>query len=225
MEIKVYKSEDRTEYYEKDLYLVECSDRDTYDKVDIGGVEIQLSVEYQKNGLHKYPVRGIIIDSSQGSQFSKGDSIICRYSTFVDPSYGEDKAAVTDGDNKYYTVRNREIICSYNKDGNMTPREGILICEPIYGNRVDTKLELNGELKGRRRDIVKVIKTFKGSKAIPGDYVLTSFGGDYEFYNNGKLYIAVDEYFEDYYAIVKDSEWYDGGKVRKEMDLTETIRI
>lgn len=225
VEIFEYVNEDEYSYYDKDKYLVKCIDRDTFDKVTIGGVEIQLAVKYQKNGLHKNPVRAMIVKSNKSSEFKEGDELICTYDTFVDPTHLTDKADLTIDGEKYYVIKNRNIICKVNSDGNIIPRQGVLICEPIYEKLISTTLELSGGLKGRRRDLVKVIQTYEGSKATVGDYLLTKMGGDYEFYTNGLLHIAVDEYYEDYYAIVKDEYWYDSSGVRLEMDLNKTINF
>lgn len=223
--VSVYRSNQERDYYKKDLYLLKCTDEDTFDKYDLAGIQIQLVTKYQKNGLHKNPVRGMIVKSNEGSQFKVGDEVICRYDTFINPSDGVKKVAVSIKGEEYYTTDNRNIICRVNLDGTVTPREGIIICKPIYGKLTDTFIHLSGSMEGRRRDLVEVVQTFEGSKVKVGDFLLTQLGGDYEFYVGKKLYLAVDEYYEDYYAVVSSSEWYDSEKIRLEADLNNTINF
>lgn len=219
--MEVYRAE-KEDYYEKDLYVLECLDRDTFNKRKIGSSEILLMTDRQENNLHRFPVRGKVVTSNKSSQFKKGDELICRYHTFNNPNNGQDKATILKEGEKLYTVKNRSIICAVTEDG-LEPREGVLICEPLNGNLVSTSLHLSGDMQGRRRDLVKVIQCFEGSKAKVGDYLLLSMGGDYEFYYKDKLYLAVDEYYEDYYAIVDSPDWYDNTKVRKSIDLRKKI--
>lgn len=223
--IEIFRAEGVEDYYEQDLYIAECYDEHTFDKVDVGGVKIQLAVKYQKNGLHKNPVRAMIVKAMLESQFNKGDELICKYSTFIDPTYHTKNVELTVDGKELYLIKNRDIICKVEEGGNIIPRKGMLICEPVEGNLIDTTLFLNRELQGRRRDLVKVVKAFEGSKAKEGEYLITMLGGDYEFYNEGKLYIAVDEYYEDYFAIVQDSKWFDATRVRIEMDLHNSIKF
>lgn len=223
--IKVYRSEKEKDYYKKDLYLLECIDEDTYDKYDLGGIQIQIVTKYQKNGLHKFPVKGMIVQTNEESEFKKGEKVICKYDTFMNPSNSEKKVAIRRNGKEYYVAGNRNIICRANSDGTITPRRGILVCKPIHGKLVDTSMYVSGEMEGRRRDLVEVVQAFEGSRAKVGDFLLTNLGGDYEFYVGKELYLAVDEYFEDYYAIVGSKDWYDSEKVRIEIDLRNTIKF
>lgn len=225
--IKVHR-EEGLDYYDKDLYIVICEDKDTFNKVQLGDVEIEISRELSENYLHRYPQTAKVMYANDSAQFKYGDTLICRHTVFyttTTPPISKGIMTEPDGVMKF-KLQNRQIICKV-EDGDITElREGIILCERVKGDLISTNLELTGDNKGERRDLVKVVKVYKGSlKVKEGDYLMTALGGDYEVYIGGKTVIAVDEYFGDFVAITDSPEWYENTKeVRKSIDLRKTMK-
>lgn len=223
--IRAYRVEGE-DYYESEVYLVECIDEETYDEVSLTDeVSIKIDKRFSKNNLHKFPVRGRIIKSSPNAQFKEGEEIITKFWAFRKSEDGSDKEHTIIKGKKYYILKPLDIICSINKKGELRPRHGIIICKPVVGDLIHSSLHLSTNMQGRRRDIVEVINPCQTTRVKVGDFLLTQFGGDYEFYVGKDLFLSVDERFDDYFAIVDSTDWYDSSEVRREMDYTKQINF
>lgn len=223
MGIKVNRLE-TDDYYDKDLYLVECTDEDTFDEVRLtDDIKIKIDKRYAENNLHKHPVKGKVIHANDDSEFKVGENLICKFWAFRNADTEEYQDHIVKDGKKLFFIRLSDIVCSVDNKGQLRPRKGTIICQPIYGKLMHSSLYLTSNNEGRRRDIVKVINPCPDTKVKKGDYLLTQLGGDYEFYNGRELLISVDEYFDDYYAIVDSEHWYDGGDIRRSVNLNEQI--
>lgn len=223
-DIEVYRPTDIEDYYEREVYLVECIDEDTYDEVNLtDDITIKIDKRFAINNLHKFPVRGRIIRSKENYEFKEGDEVITKYWAFRKSEDGSIKDHIEKNGKKYFLLKPSDIVCKIDEMGGLTPREGTIICEPIFGDLIHSSLHLSSNMRGRRRDLVRAINPCKTTRVKEGDYLMTQHGGDYEFYVGKKLYISVDEKFDDYFAITDSPDWYDGSEVRREMNITEQI--
>ena len=219
------------DFFKEDEYLMVCHKEEHLKrKLKGSDVEIQLVTKGMANNLHKFPTRGRVVKTNRkDSWFKEGDELICKYHTFFN-TQGDDKKTLTAVDDDsvkevdLYLADNTKVIAKID-NGKLIPREGIIISEPLNGNLIDSKLELSGGLKGRRRDVLKVKYVWDGcTEYKEGDYVMVKMGGDYEFYFEGELHLSTDVYRKDIYAKVGDDKWYDD-KNNKHVDLRKEVNI
>ena len=107
----------------------------------------------------------------------------------------------------YFKVYNHEVMFGIEEDGELTPREGIILCEPIVGKLIDTFLEVSAEFIDYRRDVAKIIKSWDEEMYPIDKFVLLEKGGDYYFEYNGKQLIKSDHYFDDIMAVMDEPNW------------------
>lgn len=230
-DIKVFDKESK-DFFKKDEYLLTCHKEEHYKrKLKGSDVEIHIATKGMANNLHKFPNRGRVIKTNnKNSWFKEGDEVICKFNTFY-TTQGKDKKVITaktDDDSgkeiDLYLADNTKVIAKIG-DNKLIPREGVVICEPIYGNLIDSGIDLSGGLQGRRRDVLKVKYVWDGCKEYKeGDYIMVKMGGDYEFYFDGELHLSTDVYRKDLYAKVGDDKWFDE-KNNKQIDLRKEINI
>jgi hypothetical protein len=172
-----------------------------------GGDKVKLTIltEFISNHRLKHPNYAKIVSTSGKAQFKAGEGLICNHFAFEDVEnnskhiYEKDRV-------KYYRVTNFDVMFGV-VNGELIPREGVLLCEGVEDKLVNTNLHMTGDYVGKRRDIAKVIKTWEGCTNYEvGDYVLLEKGGDYLFEHNGKEYTKVDTYNADVLAIVDTPE-------------------
>lgn len=202
---KVKKSYFQTEH----VYICTC-DLEQKSTKDIGGIKIQTMNHYNSDHRDIHPTIGTIVSASDNSQFKVGQDIICKHFTFEDGQRNSKEfytCPITR--TKYFKVLNRDVMFGIDGD-ELEPRTGVLLCEGVDGKFTDTSIELDESNSGRRRDIVKVLKTWKGSTDVKeGEYVMLKYGGDYPFDFNGKTYLKVDYDFGDCYFKTDSKDWYD----------------
>lgn len=222
MNFRHFRNETKVNTFEtKDVYVMTC-DLDQRRKKKLGDVEITMLLEYENDHRLKHPNIGEVHCSSEGSEFSKGQKVICKHFTFENGSHKSNEFVTFRG-TKYFLVNNFNVIAGITETG-LVPRRGILLCEPVYGNFLKTDFKLTGEVEGRRRDIAKVISVGQGiSDVKTGDYVMLTVGGDYQFEWNGKTYIKVDTHYGDTYATTDTDDTYDS-VLQKHMKHGKTLR-
>src|SRR5690606_1245663 len=137
-------SKQKKEYYTKDAYLCTCDreHRMVHEFEGEGGEKFTLFLPKDKSNDHreKHPNIGKIAYAPEGSQFKEGDELLCRHFTF---ELDDNTARVfyeRDGE-EYYKVINQDIMFGI-RDGELIPREGVLLCEGIEDKLYHTTLEL-----------------------------------------------------------------------------------
>lgn len=208
---KYFKNTFKEERYEiRDLYIV-TADLEQKEWKEVGGVKLKMVNAFNRDNRQTRPTIGKILWASEGSQFKVGDEIICRHFTFEDSDGNRQHFIEDPVYGKLFMVNNYNLMFAIDDSGELIPREGVLLCKPVYGKFKHTDLEVAPEYEGRRRDIAEIVKVWDGCKTYKvGQYVMLKLGGDYEFEHNGQKYIRVDTYNEDDYAIVDSPDWYDG---------------
>ena len=119
---------------------------------------------------------GIIEYASPNSQFKVGDGLLVRHFTFENE---DRKPNITCNykNTDLFKVNNIDVMFGV-VDGELIPREGVLLCEGIEGKFLDTELELYGDFIGKRRDVARVIKVWDGCEEFKvGDIVFLAKGG------------------------------------------------
>lgn len=211
MNLKPYISTNRKAHILNDQsYVVVLPDKDHHRKVNLGGV-VDIIIQQIGNFDHRqtHPTIGVIVEASEGAQFKVGTEIMCNHFTFEDhigvsQHFYEDEDGV-----RYFHVKKLNVMFGI-IEGELVPRDGILLCEPVNGKFINTSLELQGKNEGKRRDIAKVIKTSKGCEMYKaGDYVMLKMGADYPIKWKGKDYLKVDHYFNDTFGITDLEDTYD----------------
>lgn len=218
----------RSKFDLKDRYIMTC-DLEQREWKELGdtGVVLKIETKYNPDNRDTRPTIGRIVWASEGSQFKVGQRAICRHFTFQDSDGESQHLAVDDSGNKLFEVDNYNIVFGIDeRSGELEPREGVLICEPVYGKFAHSSLDLSPDYEGRRRDIARVKKVWEGCTDFKaGQYVMLKLGGDYEFEHNGEKLIRVDIQNEDAYAVVESDEWYDSvmrkAKVDRELSSTK----
>lgn len=197
-----------SDYYERDSYI--CTvDLEQKNKRNVGGVELTILNHLTNNHRGTHPNIGEIVESSENSQFKKGQKVLCKHFAFTDQcrepkDFFEDVYGT-----RFYHINNFDVMFGIDGD-KLVPREGVLLCEYIEDKFVETPFYVTGDNEGKRRDVVKVVQTWRDcSEYQTGDYIFVAYGGDYEFEFNGKSYVKVDHYFNDVIAKVPSPEWRD----------------
>lgn len=196
----------KVNYWEDAIYL--CSvDIEQKKKLKLGNIELYIPTEYNRNHRTSHPNYGIIEAIGGDAEFKVGDGLLVTHFTFE----GEDrkkKVFYKEGVKEYYRAINFDVMFGV-VDGELIPRKYNLLCEAVEGKFVDTMLTLSTNYEGKRRDLVRVLKTWKGCELYKeGDLLLIETNGDYGFEWEGKEYIKVDHYFGDVLAIVPSEKWY-----------------
>lgn len=215
------------DYYTRDRYIVTV-DMEQKKKLSLkgkDGEDVDLTIRTDLNSNHRisHPNYATITATSKDCQFKVGTEVICNHFAFED---GDRKSKVLyskDGVD-YFSLENLDLMFAV-IGGKLTPREGVLLCEPVDGKLIDTELEVLRDYEGHRRDIAKILDVWDGCKDyVAGEYVILAKGGDYLFDHNGKEYIKVDTYFDDDLAVVESPEWR-LTEVREHAKHNETIYI
>ena len=198
-----------TDYWTEATYLVtvDMMQKRNKEVETASGDKVKLTImtELISNHRLKHPNYATIVSTSGKAQFKVGDGLVCTHFTF-ETGEATDKSIYEKDGVKYYLVTNFEIMFGV-VDGLLTPRDGVLLCEGIEDNLINTKLHLTGENIGKRRDLTKVIKTWSGcTEYSVGDYLVLEKGGDYLFEWQGKEYTKVDSYNADCMAIADTPE-------------------
>lgn len=203
------------DYFKNDFYIIvkaDDSEDETLTRTLSGGVKIKMLASYAENHVHAHLKKGVVVKANGKSQFKEGDTILTTHSAFEDTEFRSQSIGKDKSGRELFIITNLDLLGKVNKEtGEITPRKGNLICEPVIGDLVynpNPNLSLPPELKGRRRDIARV-KYSTNPFYKEGDYVMIKMGGDYEVFHNGDLYIVVDTEFDDDFAKVKESNWYD----------------
>jgi hypothetical protein len=166
-----------------------------------------LPMEQVANHRISHPNYGVIEHVEGETEFNVGDGLIVRHFTFEDETITPNIFMNHKGED-LYKANNLDVMFGV-VDGELIPREGVLLCEGIEGKFLNTTLELTGEVVGKRRDIARVLKTWRGCDIYKeGDIILLAKGGDYLFEWEGKEYTKVDHYFNDVIAVVPSEDWY-----------------
>lgn len=187
-------------YYFRDTYVC-TTDQDQKNKhnfIGDNGEELSLFVVSSEVKNHRlaHPNYGVIAEATPNSQFKVGDGLITNHFTFQDEAFKPKVFYSKDGID-YYKVINLDIIAGV-VNNELVLREGVMFCEPIYGDLIETTLYAGSEYHGKRRDIAKVVQVWEGCTNYKvGDYILLNKGADYYFDWKGKEYMKVDTYFDD----------------------------
>lgn len=212
----------RNSYDLQDKYIMTC-DLEQREWKELGdtGITLKIETKYNPDNRDTRPTIGTIVWSSEGAQFKVGQKAICRHFTFQNSDM-ESQHFMVDDDSaeKLFEVNNYDIVFGIEEGSNeLTPRKGVLICEPVYGKFAHSVLDLSPDYEGRRRDIAKIKKVWEGCEDFKaGQYVMLKLGGDYEFEHNGEKLIRVDIQNEDAYAVVDSNEWYDSVMRKAKVD-------
>ena len=225
--MKILKSKNNS-FWDKSSYL--CSvdlehKKKHYFKGD-NGETFMLFLPMEEVANHRIAQAnyGIIEYASLNSQFKVGDGLLVRHFTFENE---DRKPNITCNykNTDLFKVNNIDVMFGV-VDGELIPREGVLLCEGIEGKFLDTELELYGDFIGKRRDVARVIKVWDGCEEFKvGDIVFLAKGGDYLFEWKGVEYTKVDYYFNDVIAIVPSEEWYSQELRLHAKDHTEIKQI
>jgi len=212
-------------YYSKDIYICTTDLRQKKDiTVDGTEVKLEIAVDYNNNHRVSHPNVGTIAVASSNSQFKVGQQIICKHFTFENAERVPN-VYYTDKNVDYFKATNFEVMFGIESDGQLTPREGILLCEAIEGTFKDDTRGFK-EYTETRRDIAKILKVWEGCEDYKeGEYVLLAKGGDYQFDHNNKSYLKVDTYFNDAIATVDNPEWKINEKRAHVTDYTQKYEM
>lgn len=200
---------DKDDYMLSGCYICTC-DLEQKESKQIETVNGQLTLftpqKYNNNHRTAHPNVGTIVQTVGNTQFEVGTQILCKHLTFEK----EDKTPnhfFEENGILYYKVYNMDVM--YGIDGdNLTPREGIVLAEPIFDKLLNTTLDLAGNFYDYRRDVVKLLKAWEGcTDFTEGDYLFLEEGGDYLFSFNGKDYIKCDHYFDDIMGVTDNPNW------------------
>lgn len=192
-------------YCHKGYYLCECEDFHEKEKFKLAGVDLFLPKKYDNNHRTSHPQIGIVRSKVGETCFEVGDRVFCEHFSFTDKEK-KPIGYIVDNGKFYNKIPNLNVIAKIEEDNTLTPRDGVLICEPVFGKLADTFLETKLD---DRRDIARVVKVGKGVDDVEvGDYVLLEDGADYHFEYNYKNYIRVDYFFDDVIAVVDSIEWF-----------------
>lgn len=210
-QFKPYVSpKNKKSHFHKDVYVMTC-DMEHHLRHKIKGTDIELVLNQVGNLDHRqtHPTIGKVISSNEGSQFKVDTEVICNHYTFENHMKESEHFYTDINGDRYFKVSNFNVMFGI-IDGELVPREGVLLCEAVDGKFTNTLLEMTTDNEGRRRDIAKVIMIWEGCTEYKvGDYVMLKYGADYPFTFKGKNYIKVDHYFNDIYAISDTAESYD----------------
>lgn len=206
-----FKNEFKKNNYEiRDLYILK-TDLEQKEWKEVGGVKLKMVNAFNNDNRQTRPTIGEVVWSSEGAQFKSGTTVICRHFTFENSDGKRENFTEHPEHGKLFMASNYEISFAIDDSEQLVPREGVLLCKPVYGKFKHTSVELASEYEGRRRDIAEIVKVWGGCNDYKvGEFVLLKVGGDYEFEHNGEKFIRVDTYNEDDYAIVDSADWYDG---------------
>jgi len=170
------------------------------------GVELEIVTTLNNNHRVSHPNVGTIAFAPKDAQFKIGQQIICKHFTFENAERIPNIVYSNNGVD-YYKATNFEVMFGIEEDGELTPREGILLCEAIEGT-FQNEGQPDKQHTELRRDIAKILKVWDGCEDYKaGEYVLLAKGGDYQFTHNGKDYLKVDTYFNDAIATVDNEDW------------------
>lgn len=185
-----------------------------------GDVTLYTPQKYNNNHRTAHPNVGTIVEVFGNTQFKVGQQIICKHSTFENENKTPNSFYEKD-DVLYYKVYNSHVM--FGVDGEeLIPREGILLCEPIYDSLIGMSLIAPDILQDYRRDVTKVIKVWDGCEDYKvGDYLFLEKGGDYLFEFMGKDYIKTDDYFEDVMGVIESPEWRNDEVLKHQKDHSE----
>lgn len=158
----------------------------------INGVSIHLGKKYNHNFRESSPVVAIV-DESKGI-FLKGDLIVCHHNHF----YGDSPFLVYD--NLYSIPIDKSIFCKIEKDGELTPTCGNLICE-----RVDKVSLFDLPPSTRKTYNDRLIVKTAGLGYAKGDQIFTEPQSDYEiiYVWGGDERRAIKVWEKDIVAVVK----------------------
>lgn len=172
-------------------------------------VELLTTQKFNNNYREALPQLATIIEGE--GEFKAGDKVLTYHFAFVN----QDRVAFpfkTVDEEDVYQLDELQILCKINEDGSFEPRSQVVICEPLKEELFETTLELSDHNIDFRRDLVKVLKTWKGCELDideEKDYLILDEGGDYLFKHNKKDYVAVDLYWDSAIAIVNNRGWRD----------------
>ena len=201
---------DKDIYELSGVYLCECDlEQKEHKQIETVNGEVTLYTPQKYNNNHRtaHPNIGKIVAVYGNTQFKVGQEIICKHFTFQTEEKEPKPSFIKDGV-MYFKVYNQDVMYGIEDDGQLTCREGIVLCEPIEDKLINTFLEVSAEYVDYRRDVVKVIKTWKGDKEFKkGDYLFLEKGGDYHFNFNGTDYVKCDHYFDDIMAIMDSPDY------------------
>ena len=135
-----------------------------------------------------------------------GTKLICNHFSFADHTDELHPIFKDERGDLYFKVFNDKVYFGV-VSGEIIPRKGNLLCEPVKEKLYDTFLELPDTLVENRRDLVKIIKTWAGcTEYKEGDYALIIKNADYPFMWEGKEYIKVDTVLSEVLLTVPPSE-------------------
>ena len=200
---------DKDIYELSGVYVVTCDlEQKEVRQVETVNGEVTLYTPQKYNNNHRtaHPNIGRVVSVHGNTQFKVGQEILCKHFTFQT----EEKVAKPFHENDgimYFKVYNHEVMFGIEEDGELTPREGIILCEPIVGKLIDTFLEVSAEFIDYRRDVAKIIKSWDEEMYPIDKFVLLEKGGDYYFEYNGKQLIKSDHYFDDIMAVMDEPNW------------------
>lgn len=198
---------EKSTYYTKDVYIL-TTDLSHKKKHEVQGTDVKLEIATEYNNNHRvaHPNIGTIVIAPKNGQFKVGQQLICKHFTFESAERVPHVMYTKDGID-YFKATNFEVMFGIEEDGQLTPREGILLCEAIEGI-FQNEGQPDKEHTELRRDIAKVLKVWDGCEDyVVGEYVLLAKGGDYQFTHDGKDYLKVDAYFNDVLATVDTDDW------------------
>lgn len=197
---------DSREYETSGAYI--CTvDREQREKKQIGEFLLYTPQKYNNNHRTAHPQVGTIVKTYGNTEFKEGMRVYCKNLTF-ETENKEPKVYFQENGVDYYLAINEDVIFGIDEEDNLIPREGMLLCEPIEDKLIDTSLELLGSYVDYRRDVAKVLKTWRGCFEFEvGEYVLFEKNGDYHFTWNNKDYIASNHYFDDILGVIDTPEW------------------
>lgn len=200
----------KSSFWDEDIYIC-TTDIDQKKKKIIkgeGGKDLELYIGSDKNRNNRvsHPNYGTIVTTSKDAEFKKGDGVLVTHFTFENEAREKNVLFKQDG-TEYFKVDNFQLMFGV-VDGELIPRKYKLLCEPVYDKFFETSLLLTSEYEGGRRDIVKVVRTWKGCDIYKeGEYLLIEKNGDYYFDWEDKEYISVDHYFGDVLMKVPNTGW------------------
>lgn len=216
----------RDDFGKKDFYICTCDlEQHKYTELGNTGVKIEMNHRYNADHRWNHPRIGKIVYASEGAQFKVGQEIYCKHWVFENTEFESQEFYTQDDGTKLFAVDNFMIMFGIGENNEIIPREGVVICNPVFGNFFDSEFQLSAELSGRRRDIARVHQVWEGCQSLKiGEHLMLKMGGDYEFEWQGEKYIKVDVEYEDAFAIVEDEYWYDS-ELRKHVDHNNSTLI
>lgn len=147
---------------------------------------------YTNNHTERHQNIAKVVDTVGEVDFEIGTELICYHYSFSDHTDELHPIWIDENDEMYFRVLNEDVYFGI-VNGEIVPRKGNLLCEPVVDKLYETKLHLAESLVDERRDLVKILKVWEGcTEYKEGDYIVIVDYADYPFTWNGKKYLKVD---------------------------------